>query len=396
MTMKNVIIPILATCMFATIHAAGCTSSSEPSERPYFALMQTGKLPAIVNEASGLIASRMQKGVLWTLNDSGDEARIFAIDDKGKLLSEVKLGNATNRDWEDIAIGPGPTKGRSYLYVGEIGDNEAKAPSIIVYRLEEPTITATAMTARADKLEFVYPDGARDAETLLSDPITGDLYVISKRERRNRIYRAAYPQRTGVVDTLEFIGELPFYLAVAGDVSPDGREVLVKNYINVFYWKRDIERGESFRAMFARQPDTLEYMPETQGESITWSADGSGYYTVSEQTDSTWTPRIYFYSRTGSKADVDKLRDVRRPSMSVTMDADTANYFHIRYTIPEQQHVMLYVTNPFGWRLIEIENDAAESGLVERTLDMRNKPPGNYVVRLFTSTFEVSVPFDVR
>ena len=62
----------------------------------------------LMREISGIVASRQNPGVLWVHNDSGDRPRIYAIDTKGDLLGICNVGGATERDWEDIAIGPGP------------------------------------------------------------------------------------------------------------------------------------------------------------------------------------------------------------------------------------------------------------------------------------------------
>src|SRR5437867_2032775 len=74
-----------------------------------------------LNEASGLVASRNNANVLWTHNDSGDSARVFALDTQGRKLGIYTLPGAANVDYEDIAIGPGPVTNVQYLYVGDIG-----------------------------------------------------------------------------------------------------------------------------------------------------------------------------------------------------------------------------------------------------------------------------------
>ncbi|MEO0332433.1 MAG: hypothetical protein AAF223_12225, partial [Bacteroidota bacterium] len=61
-----------------------------------------------ISEASGIVASRNNPGILWTHNDSGHEPKIYAIDTSGEIAGEWVIAGATNRDWEDIAIGPGP------------------------------------------------------------------------------------------------------------------------------------------------------------------------------------------------------------------------------------------------------------------------------------------------
>src|SRR5262245_12603482 len=93
-----------------------------------------------LEEASGLAASVANPGLLWTHNDGGDEARIFLIDEQAHLRSTAWFENVKLRDWEDMAVGPGPTDGKSYVYVGDIGDNDAKYKYKFIYRVEEPVI----------------------------------------------------------------------------------------------------------------------------------------------------------------------------------------------------------------------------------------------------------------
>jgi hypothetical protein len=77
-----------------------------------------GRLPTSgLDETSGLVASQMNSGVLWTHNDSGDGPFIYALSAQAEVLCTVRVQNATNRDWEDIAHGPGPKPGTDYLYV---------------------------------------------------------------------------------------------------------------------------------------------------------------------------------------------------------------------------------------------------------------------------------------
>ena len=120
-----------------------------------------------INEASGLAASRANSDVLWVHNDSGDSARVFAMTTAGELLAIYNLQGAAAWDWEDMCIGPGPTAGQDYLYLGDIGDNYAVRSSINVYRVAEPTVSASATAINLSGVEtftLEYEDGARDAE----------------------------------------------------------------------------------------------------------------------------------------------------------------------------------------------------------------------------------------
>ena len=254
--------------------------------------------PAII-EASGLVVSRSNPSLLWVHNDSGDYNRLFVAGRNGEDHGEFILRGAHNRDWEDIAAGPGPVSGLTYLYVGEIGDNLAQYDIMSIYRVPEPDISAldsvTYMPVdNVERIDYVYPDGPRDAETLMVDPLTKDLYIVSKREERSGVYLAEYPYPVGEVITLKKVGSFPFNRALAGDISADGREIIIKTDYRVYYWTR--EPGEAVFEALKRQPVLLPYTVEPQGEAIGWMPDGSGYYTVSEIVDNI-KPVLYFYRR---------------------------------------------------------------------------------------------------
>jgi len=91
-----------------------------------------------LTEASGVVASHNNANVLWTHNDSGHPAQVFAIDTQGRLLGTYAIPG--NTDNEDIAIGPGPVPNVSYLYVGDIGDNGLTRANIKVYQIPEPFV----------------------------------------------------------------------------------------------------------------------------------------------------------------------------------------------------------------------------------------------------------------
>ncbi|MFC1489902.1 hypothetical protein ACFL6K_01705 [Candidatus Latescibacterota bacterium] len=254
-----------------------------------------------INEASGIAASRKNPGVLWTHNDSGDIPRIFAVGADGKHLGIIKLNGVSSRDWEDIAVGPGPLNGEHYIYIGEIGDNNARYDLKHIYRIIEPEIKSSDapldITIDAvDRITYQYPDGNRDAETLMVDPRTSDIYIVSKREDSVRVYRLPYPQSTTETIMPEHVAILDLTQTCGGDISPDGLEILIKTYTNIYYWERG-ESEELWRA-FDVKPFVVPYIPEPQGEAVTWKPDSSGYYTISEETSGR-PAYLYFYPRAG-------------------------------------------------------------------------------------------------
>ena len=290
-----------------------------PADTPAFAAAEAigTNQSASITEASGLAASRRNPHVFWVHNDSGDSARVFAINRQGALLGTYTLAGASATDWEDIALGPDPASGVDCLYAGDIGDNGAARPFVTVYRVPEPLVNTNVFNlvtylAGAQAFSFTYPDGARDAETLMADPWTGDLFIVSKRESLSRLYRAAFPQDATATNSLTYLGQLTFGWAVWGDISPSGRQILIKEYSAMHYYPRAI--GQALEEVLTNSPAGIVPCPaEPQGEAVAWQGQEDGYLTLSEGSSQ---PLYYCAS---SDADGDALPDSREVATGTDM-----------------------------------------------------------------------------
>lgn len=230
---------------------------------------------------------------MWAQNDGQNPSEVFLIDTTGQVKMICKL-LVNNRDWEDIAVGPGPDSTMTYVYVGEIGDNKAQYDTKYVYRFEEPIADTTEkQITLTDTLRIQFPDGKRDSETMIIDPLTKDLYLISKREDSVGVYKVPQPYSKQVM-IAQKVAVIPYTRIVAGSFSKDGLEILLKDYEYVYYWKRS--KDESFEQALLRKPEHLPYEREAQGEAMTWTLNGSGYYTLSE-TNPLKPAYLRFYKR---------------------------------------------------------------------------------------------------
>ena len=251
------------------------------------------KIPVVNNlartdllEISGVAASRINNGILYIHNDSGNANQVYMTDGSGTNRGTLTLTPVGNRDWEDIAVGPGPVAGKNYLYVGDIGDNDSKYSSVFVYRFPEPDLKGQTGVVNLnidslDIIELKYPDGPHNAETLMVDPATKDIYIVSKRSNLAQVYVAHYPQNTKAATTMSPVAELYFDKATGGDISPDGTEMLLRSNGLIWYWK--LPAGTSISAAWLMQPQVAPYFNnEPQGEGVGFAADGSGYYTDTE------------------------------------------------------------------------------------------------------------------
>ena len=327
--------------------------------------------------------------MLWTHNDSGDLARIFAINNNGEHLGVYTIENATNRDWEDIAVGSGPNENEEYIYVAEIGDNLSQYDLKYIYRIPEPIVDANQAPVNislgnADVIKYRYPDGSRDAETIMIDPVTKDIYIVSKRENNVRIYLAAYPQSLTDTLSLEQVATLPLTQIVAGSISPDGKEILLKNYDYVYYWHRNLQQTIA-EALTNNQYYLLPYTREPQGEAICWSYNSDGYYTVSEEIFNIQA-HLYFYPRIGpNNIDAEGNKD---EGSDFNLEQNYPNPFNpstsIQYAIDSKQYATLKVFDILGNEISTLVNDEKPEGKYEVFFNAADLANGIYFYKLQT------------
>ena len=236
-----------------------------------------------LNELSGIVA--LDSG-LWAHNDSGDEARVFRLDEAGATQAVVRLEGVQAFDWEDMT-GAGPAAGE--LFVGDIGDNEGIRNEVTVLRFAVPEPPPVGeVTIPAGDIQTItlrYPDGPRDAETLLVDPATRDIVIVHKRfGGASEVYQApgadwadgeAELERIGIVE----VGDTPLDATTAGDVGADGQVVALRTYAAVLVFPRDEDQSLA-EALVENEPCDAPTRLEVQGEAITFTEEG--YLTVSE------------------------------------------------------------------------------------------------------------------
>jgi len=245
-------------------------------------------------EASGLVHSAVNPGVLWTHNDARNEPELFAFAEDGRHLGAWAV-DTTMRDWEDLDRGFDATLGAAALYVGDIGDNARARGTYEVLVIPEPAVDAaappqTGLLGPAATLTLTYPeDRAYDSESLAVDPRTGDLVLVVKSaEGISGVYRKPAPHVDGEAVELEWVGSLAFGTTplggnprtTAASFSPDGAWFAIRTYSHAYLWRRP--EGVSVGLMLTGEPCDLAAPAEDQGEAIAFRADGSGYITVSE------------------------------------------------------------------------------------------------------------------
>ncbi len=252
-----------------------------------------------ITESSGIAASKCQPDVFWTHNDSDGGAFIFAVNSKGEKLGTWQVGNSKNTDWEDIAAKKNAA-GECFLFIGDIGDNKRVREFLVVFRVPEPAVSAAGKTSNektplyAESIEpirFRYPDGSRDAETLLVHPQTSDLYILTKRLRgAASVFKLSKNYVPNRINQLEKIADfsvpaVPNGFLTGGDISPDGRRVVLCDYFSAYEIVLP-ETAKNFDDIWREKPFIVELGEREQGEAVCYAADGRAIYATSENINS--------------------------------------------------------------------------------------------------------------
>lgn len=238
-----------------------------------------------LQEISGIIPSVVNKGLFWVHNDSGDDSQVYLIDSLCNLLQTFVLEGVRLIDAEDIAWFV--MDGEPYVLLADVGNNLRNRDTLSLHIFKEPVFDATISKAKISAsaittLKFKYPDRTRDAEAVFVDPVDHRVYVISKRDFRSQVFSSPLSLDDNVLHVLKPEMELPFNFVTAADISRDGKHILIKNLVQVFYWKR--ENGEKIGDVLRRTSRSIPYKIESQGEALCFDSYGNPFfYTISER-----------------------------------------------------------------------------------------------------------------
>ena len=265
------------------------TAAPEETCTSYAAPEAVGTLPPSVTEASGLVVSQHNPGVLWVHNDSGDQSRIYALETSGERIATITLADTYAYDWEDMSGGPCSAETDTpCLYIGDIGDNNRVRQYLKIHRVPEPNIALGDQVlplSEFDTMTVVYPDEPHDCEALVVDA-KGHIYVLTKEWEgsRFRLYGSPYMPGTDLVP-LQFLSEHDIEtiggtvpLVTAASFSIPTNRLLVRTYSGAFEYR--LAEGASLSELRWAPVQTVPVANEGQGEAI--AQDPLGYWHVSE------------------------------------------------------------------------------------------------------------------
>lgn len=238
-----------------------------------------GQLDPAVDESSGLEASVRWPGVYWTLNDSGDQPRLFAVTGEGRLLRSVPVEGATNVDWEDLTQDEA-----GHLWIADTGNNGNRRQDLTLYRVPEPDPGGSG-AVRVDRVIHVrypeqrlFPDPAArnfDAESLFW--ADGTLWLLTKHrsDLQTTLYRV--PALEGSValervSTFDLGGDPDNHggSATSADLDASGRWLALLTYHALFVFERPAD-GRQWLGQVVHRVD-FDQRVTRQCEGVVWDA----------------------------------------------------------------------------------------------------------------------------
>jgi hypothetical protein len=288
--------------LFLAVLLAGCTerAADAVSEAPRSRLIVAGQLEADeLVEVSGLARSQRSPDILWSMNDGGSKARLYAIDTSGFHRGRIKLDDLENHDWEDLSSFT--VDGTAYLLIADTGDNDARRDEVSLHVVLEPDLTDDdkVKVDPAWSIAFRYPDGPRDVEAVTVDADAGRVLLLSKREWPPVLYEVPlFPpsddtivaRRLGPIESLPAPTRQDREQAVftkewhwqptAMDLSPDGRLAVILTYRGVYLYRLDPGRG--LYESLSGQAYGFGLGNFREAESVAFSADSNAIYVTLE------------------------------------------------------------------------------------------------------------------
>ncbi|MCE0495222.1 hypothetical protein [Vibrio salinus] len=287
----------------AFIWISSCTHSRITSDNSP-GVVQSGTIRAKdISEASGLAASNHSPGVFWINNDSWNPASLFAINAQGDKLAEIRVSGEVNTDWEDLATFR--HNGKSYIAIGDVGDNDSNRRLVSLIFIEEPPVKANKtnqifVVKPVWKVNFQYEDGPRDVESVAIDTNRGKILLLSKRDEVPVLYelplvfssndKPIIAKRLGEIKPLPKPHEAYFRLLdVLGltewptgmDISPDGKYLAVLTYGDAYlYTKPD---NSDWLNVMEKSPTVIPLPELKQGEAIGFDKIDQHLYITTEK-----------------------------------------------------------------------------------------------------------------
>ena len=279
--MKKIIILLALFPLFLTPGVCPAQYKSVIEPAPFKEGVRSGIISSPrLREVSGLAVSRKNSGVLWVLNDGGNQASVFAISPKGGILKEYLVDGAENTDWEDLA--GFRLKQKDYLLIADVGDNWSRRSFCTLYCIKEPDPDLNPSSDQSHtpdhvalewEMHFKYEDGALDCEAAAVDTANKRILLLSKRKAVQVLYELPLERPSGTqMYTARAVAKVSNIPAptpedrrerfgryrsqpTAMDITDDGNKLFILTYKQAYLYTR--KKNQTWDTAFLTPPKQI-------------------------------------------------------------------------------------------------------------------------------------------
>lgn len=233
-------------------------------ERPVDSRVVSTVTDGRIAESSGLAVSAVHDDLAYTVNDSGNADVVYAIRiSTGAVVGTTTVTGTPWQDTEALTLHDGR------LWIADVGDNLGQRDDAALYAIDEPG--PDDGTASSTRYPVSYTDGPQDVESLATDA-DGRLLVVTKDLLAGQVLRFPAELSTDAPNVPEPVGDPTLLMATDASTSPDGRYVVVRNYI----------AAAVLDATDLSAVRTEELPNQPQGETVAFEPSGGSYLIGSE------------------------------------------------------------------------------------------------------------------
>jgi len=257
-----------------------------------------------ISEASGIAISRINQGIMWINNDSGNSATLYAVNMQGKHIATLNISGVTNYDWEDLATFN--YQDNNYLLIADTGDNFLERKNYQLHVVKEPQLNLLdnniqILTAKPKwTTTFSYKDQSKDVESVAIDTKNKRVLLLTKRDFPHELYSlplipektqqpinaqrlskipefpAPLKSRLGIIDIMHYSN-----MPTAMDIASDDSMAVVLTYSSAYLYCK--QPNDDWVQAFNKEPKRIDFPTLMQGEAIGFSPSNKHLYITSEK-----------------------------------------------------------------------------------------------------------------
>ncbi|BAO76018.1 hypothetical protein [Winogradskyella sp. PG-2] len=203
-----------------------------------------------------------QSDIIWTIQDAGNDAKLFGLDSKGNVIRDILITNTSNIDWEDLT-----SDKDGNLYIGDFGNNNEKRKYFRILKVNREDLNKK--TLEVETIEFTLPKGQSSKDFEAFFLFKNSFYIISKETKKFIVIKVPNKAgRHGAIIHSDFNLDGRHNKITAADISDDGKIVVLLNHNKL--WKLSDFLDDDF---FSGKIKKLPFDHDSQKEGVTFKTN---------------------------------------------------------------------------------------------------------------------------